>query len=157
MLALSGLSVADLKDFKKVSKHLSRDVMLEWFALNTYTPVILGNILHKFKDGPYAHADLGYLAKEVEAKTEEVFSRFSSNNTQSNTPSYTIQDVDEEFFVIHVDQGFIDDLRLRDRSLRFISECLKIQYKYSSLNVVASTEIYRTYLNLLNARVPFSF
>lgn len=55
----------------------------------------------------------------------------------------------KDYYLIVIDESFKIALQIRSKLKEFISECLKLQYSHLSIEEVASSSLYRVYLNLL--------
>jgi len=78
-----------------------------------------------------------------------------ANDADISDTTYRIQHHDPEVFLIYVEPGFMNTLRIRARALAFVSECLKVQYSLIHMSHVSQGLLFQKYLNLLNPKVPF--
>lgn len=162
IITLNGLSFYDLKDGEKLEKHISRDMLLDFAAINRNIfnylfpgpkPIFGLDVIYKIK----GLSD--YLNSEIESRTKSVIDSLALPDGGIITEKpYRIQELDDELFLIFMEPGFTSySFGLRDKLLEFVSECLKVQYKYSTISNVASTNMYKVYLNLLNPKYVLYF
>lgn len=157
IIALNGLTISTLKDFKTLQQYLSRDMMLDFCAVNRFIPFPIDCYMAGFEKTVYRNTTDWYTDKEIESRKDEVLDQLTAPESDENLKDvWRFEDLDEEVFLIYVEPGFMNRLGFRDGALAFVSECLKTQYRYSPLNEVAKSSLYRTYLNLLNEKVPFN-
>lgn len=157
LIKINGLDIKDLKDPKKISEFLPANIIKEMAALNLLSPLSFECYFPLFDESLFKGKNPELTFSEIEAEKEQVLDRLTLVNDQKPVVDpYQIIDLDEEIFVIYVEQGFINQLRFREGALAFVSDCLKTQYRYTPLNEVAKSSLYQRYLELLNEKMPFS-
>lgn len=156
LFLMNKLHIQDVKNVDRLIEFLPRDVLIEFLAVNSFLPIGVNTNITFLEKAIFDTIGDTVTYREILGAREHVLSSLTASmNSLSSDDAYTIEDVDEEVFVIYVEQGFINHLKLRDRALRFVSDCLETQYRYASPEQVVGTSLYEAYLNLLNEKAPF--
>ncbi len=77
--------------------------------------------------------------------------RYLTPATDLDIPVYQILDVEREVLVVVVRQGFEEVMQQSGRELEFLREVLKQYYVYLDVHQVSSLQVFRNYLERLNA------
>jgi len=140
-LALNSLDVSRLKDLSSMSKYMSEEDYQVFIAVNNIVDNVTPN----------------YHARQVDnLYKQDVIDRLTlSDVAEIPDSTYSVEHLDNDVFLIYVEPGFMNTLRIRSGALAFVSECLKVQYSLMPIPYVSNGLLFRQYLNLLNPKVPF--
>ena len=144
VMAINKITVDDLICMEDIVKRFPHETIESFKAVNTFMSHIVPSLhgLHK--------TDVSF----VEDITERL-TRHAGLPIIDDKPTYEIIRHDPKVYIIYVERGFIDTIRIREQQLAFVSECLKVQYSLLPIHEVSSSPLFGRYLDLLNQKVPF--
>lgn len=160
MMIANKLTPDDLKKPAKLKKYMSKQDLIDWMALEHIFQngfMVNGNraimdALNETKS-PSAAANL---MREIQAAAPDVLARLSTplcdeqRDDKKLKLSYEIQHLDEENFLIYVEEDFVSSLQRREQVVKWLSECLKVQYSYASLSRVSRSALFKMYVQAMN-------
>ena len=88
---------------------------------------------------------------QSEATANDAMQRYLSPATDLDIPVFQILVVEREVLVVVVRQGFDEVMQQPARELDFLREVLKQYYVYLDVHQVSSLQVFRNYLERLNA------
>ncbi len=169
----SGKDIDMFNDMDTLLEVFSVDDLISVFAFNE---MIFGGLYKNGISGVYSYEFINFSGNR-KSITENIYIGVTErkkeliqiyNNTESlplsNDLSFTFHKVSDSIiktpsihpidakqinYLIVINDPTIGALKVRDNTLKFVSECLKVIYQYSSIENTASSVLYSTYLTLL--------
>lgn len=159
MMALNKLTMDDIVKYRALIEHMGIEDRARLIAFNRLFEKLMPLYFHHqntiFKNDTELET---YLSTAPNSDTffDFAINQDASVDVSTLTPQYEIKHFNEEVFLIYVENNFAHTLWYRDRFLAFISDCLRAQFAYTKYSLVHRSVLYRTYLDLINSKIPFS-